>query len=32
MQPVHAFGDDALGDLDAVGVAEAVRTGQVSAA
>lgn len=32
MQPVHAFGDDALGDLDAVGLAEAVRTGQVSAA
>ncbi len=32
MQPVHAFGDDALADLDAVGVAEAVRTGQVSAA
>jgi amidase len=29
---VHAFGDDALGDLDAVAVAEAVRTGRVSAA
>ena len=32
MQHVHAFGDDALGDLDAVGVAEAVQTGRVSAA
>ncbi len=29
---MHAFGDDALGDWDAVAVAEAVRTGQVSAA
>ena len=29
---VHAFGDDALGDLDAVGVAAAVRGGGVSAA
>ena len=26
---VHAFGDDALGDLDATGVAEAIRTGAV---
>jgi amidase len=28
---VHAFTDDALGDLDAVGVAEAIRTGHISA-
>ena len=28
---VHAFTDDALGDLDAVGVAEAIRTGDISA-
>ena len=28
---VHAFGDDALGDLDAVGVAAAVAAGQISA-
>ncbi len=27
---VHAFGDDALGDLDAVGVAEEIRAGRVS--
>ena len=32
MRHVHAFGDDALGDLDAVAVAGAVRTGQVAAA
>ncbi|MGC2656021.1 MAG: amidase [Mycobacterium sp.] len=32
MRHVHAFGDDALGDLDAVAVAEAVRAGRVSAA
>jgi len=30
MQRVHAFGDDALGDLDAVGLAEAIRAGRVS--
>ncbi|WP_156688517.1 amidase [Mycobacterium sp. Marseille-P9652] len=30
MQHVHAFGDDALGELDAVGLAEALRTGAVS--
>ncbi len=29
---VHAFGDDALGDADATGLAELVRTKQVSAA
>ncbi|MGH3961433.1 amidase [Mycobacterium sp.] len=29
MQHVHAFGDDALGDLDAVGVADAVKSGRV---
>ena len=28
---VHAFGDDALGDLDAVGVAEAISRGEISA-
>ncbi|MGJ9411220.1 amidase [Aeromicrobium sp. CF4.19] len=28
---VHAFGDDALGDLDAVGVAERIRAGSLSA-
>jgi amidase len=28
----HAFGDDALGDLDAVGLVEALRAGKVSAA
>jgi amidase len=27
---IHAFGDDALGDLDAVGVVEALHAGQVS--
>ncbi|HEU4362009.1 MAG TPA: amidase [Mycobacterium sp.] len=31
MQHVHAFGDDALGDLDAVGLAERIRSGEVSA-
>ncbi len=29
---IHAFGDDALGDLDAVGLVEALRAGTVSAA
>ena len=29
MPHVHAFGDDALGHLDAVGVAEAITTGRV---
>ncbi len=29
---VHAFGDDALGDLDAVAVADRIRAGEVSAA
>ena len=29
---VHAFADDALGDLDAVGVAEAISAGRISAA
>jgi amidase len=28
----HAFGDDALGDLDAVGLVDALRSGDVSAA
>ncbi|MDI1302639.1 MAG: amidase [bacterium] len=28
---VHAFGNDVLGDLDAVGMAELIRTGQASA-
>ncbi len=32
MRHVHAFGDDALGDLDAVGLAEAIRAGRVSRA
>ncbi len=32
MRHVHAFGDDALGDLDAVGVAEAIRAGRVGRA
>jgi amidase len=31
VMPVHAFGDDALGDLDAVAVAEQIRTRKVSA-
>ncbi len=30
-QRVHAFSDDALGDLDAVGVADAIRSGAISA-
>ncbi len=30
MRRVHAFGDDALGDLDAVGLADAIRAGWVS--
>ncbi|MEE6176470.1 amidase [Mycobacterium sp. 050134] len=30
MQHVHAFGDDALGGLDAVGLADAIRAGHVS--
>jgi amidase len=30
MRRVHAFGDDALGDLDAVGLADAIRAGSVS--
>ncbi len=30
MQHVHAFGDDALGNLDAVGLVDALRTGKVS--
>lgn len=29
---VHAFADDALGDLDATGVAERIRSGEISAA
>ncbi|OBH04019.1 amidase [Mycobacterium sp. E1747] len=32
MRHVHAFGDDALGDLDAVGLAHAIRAGWVSRA
>ncbi|BCO36940.1 amidase [Mycobacterium heckeshornense] len=32
MRHVHAFGDDALGDLDAVALAEAIRTGQLARA
>lgn len=32
MTHVHAFGDDALGDLDAVAVAEAIRAGTISRA
>ena len=32
MPRVHAFGDDALGDHDAVGLAEAIRAGRVGAA
>jgi amidase len=32
MLRVHAFGDDALGELDAVGVVEALRAGRISAA
>ncbi|KAA8958490.1 amidase [Mycobacterium sp.] len=30
MRQVHAFGDDALGDLDVVGLVEAIESGQVS--
>jgi amidase len=30
MRRVHAFADDALGDLDAVGLADALRAGRVS--
>jgi amidase len=30
MRRVHAFGDDALGDLDAIGIVEAIRSGRVS--
>ena len=32
MRHVHAFGDDALGDLDAVGVSDALKSGRVSRA
>ena len=32
MQHVHAFGDDALGDCDAVGLVERIRSGDVSPA
>jgi amidase len=32
MRRVHAFGDDVLGDLDAVGLADAIRAGRVSRA
>jgi amidase len=32
MRHVHAFGDDALGDFDAVGLAEAIKSGRVSRA
>src|SRR5919106_2788849 len=32
MNRIHAFGDDALGDLDAVGLVEALQSGKVSAA
>jgi amidase len=31
MSRIHAFGDDALGDLDAVGLVDALRSGKVSA-
>jgi len=31
MRHVNAFGDDALGDLDAVGMVDAIRTGRLSA-
>jgi amidase len=30
MSRIHAFGDDALGDLDAVGLVEKLRAGDVS--
>jgi Asp-tRNA(Asn)/Glu-tRNA(Gln) amidotransferase A subunit family amidase len=32
MRRVHAFGDDALGDLDAIGLREAIRSSRVSRA
>src|SRR5689334_21088356 len=32
MRHVHAFADDALGELDAVGLADALRAGRVSRA
>ncbi|OSC42337.1 amidase [Mycobacterium decipiens] len=32
MARIHAFGDDALGDLDAVGLAEAIRSGLLARA
>src|ERR1700728_573366 len=32
MRRVHAFGDDALGDLDAIGVGAGIRSGQFSRA
>ncbi|CAM4284820.1 6-aminohexanoate-cyclic-dimer hydrolase [Mycobacterium basiliense] len=32
MARVHAFGDDVLGDLDAVGLADAINSGQLTAA
>ena len=32
MRRVSAFGDDALGDLDAVAMVDALRTGRVSSA
>ncbi|MBW0014031.1 amidase [Mycobacterium sp.] len=32
MRHVHAFGDDALGELDAVGLAEAIRAGRLDRA
>jgi amidase len=32
MRHVHAFGDDALGDLDAIGLANAIKSGRVSRA
>ena len=32
MRPVHAFEDDALGDLDAVALADAIKSGRLSRA
>ena len=32
MQHIHAFGDDALGDLDAVGLVDAIQSGRVGRA
>ncbi|WP_421840953.1 amidase [Mycobacterium sp.] len=32
MPRIHAFGDDALGDFDTVGLSEAIRSGQVARA